>query len=70
MIPGFNFSVISVLLIIPLKGNPLASPYSRWVSKQTQPSVGAIHTLAIVMMSGLTPLYSEAKYFPVLPKPV
>ena len=30
MMPGFNFSVISVLLTIPLKGNPLASPYNRW----------------------------------------
>jgi len=29
MIPGFNFSVISVLLTIPLKGNPLARPYNK-----------------------------------------
>lgn len=68
MTPGFNFSVILVRLTIPLKGNPLASPYEMYGKASLL--LGAAHTLAIVMMSGLTPLYSEAKCFPVLPKPL
>ena len=69
MIPGFNLSVISVRLMIPLNGNPLAIPYDKSINERSAFCLST-HTLAIVMMSGITPLYSHAKYFPVLPKPV
>ena len=70
MIPGFSLSVISVLLTIPLNGNPLASPCNTSVGYRAWAFAGGHHTLAIVMISARTPLCSEAKYFPVLPKPV
>jgi len=44
MIPGPNFSVISVLLMIPLKGNPLANPYNKSVTKRAQSPAWGSHT--------------------------
>ena len=39
MIPGFKFSVISIRLTIPLKGNPLASPYDSSINERARSSV-------------------------------